>query len=43
MGWPSGLVSSRPVHYYGVVYFYVNGSVWGGPTPFFSYEPLILQ
>lgn len=43
MGWPSDLVSSRPGNYYGVVYLYVNGSVWGAPTPFFYYEPLILQ
>ncbi|MDA8331189.1 MAG: hypothetical protein M0027_08280 [Candidatus Dormibacteraeota bacterium] len=43
MGWPSDLVSSRPGNFYGVVYFYVNGSVWGAPTPFFYYEPLTLQ
>ncbi len=43
MEWPSDLVSSRLGTYYGVVYFSVNGSLWGKPDPFFYYEPLILK
>ncbi|MGC2295470.1 MAG: hypothetical protein WA695_02100 [Candidatus Dormiibacterota bacterium] len=43
VGWPTAAGSPGPGNYYGVVYCYVDGTLWNPPTPFFLYQPLFLQ